>query len=137
MLHEPLRAVGRQSTFLHAVQHGGVSCMGVTTSERVCCSNQLPKTYGPTVRSAIGIFTALPTPLYFATGKFRHLPLKTKFSQETIPARNPSPSPVPGLVSTILGPRGPFTLTNPRHPAVVGFRGPPTGSAQVGSALGL
>ena len=30
MLHEPLRAVGRQSTFLHAVQHGGVSCMGVT-----------------------------------------------------------------------------------------------------------
>ena len=30
MLHEPLRAAGRQSTFLHAVQHGGVSCMGVT-----------------------------------------------------------------------------------------------------------
>ena len=30
MLHEPLRAVGRQSTLLHAVQHGGVSCMGVT-----------------------------------------------------------------------------------------------------------
>ena len=30
MLHEPLRAVERQSTFLHAVQHGGVSCMGVT-----------------------------------------------------------------------------------------------------------
>ena len=30
MLHEPLRAVGRQSTFLHAVQHGGVSCTGVT-----------------------------------------------------------------------------------------------------------
>ena len=30
MLHEPLRTVGRQSTFLHAVQHGGVSCMGVT-----------------------------------------------------------------------------------------------------------
>ena len=29
MLHEPLRAVGRQSTLLHAVQHGGVSCMGV------------------------------------------------------------------------------------------------------------
>ena len=28
MLHEPLRAVGRQSTLLHAVQHGGVSCMG-------------------------------------------------------------------------------------------------------------
>ena len=26
MLHEPLRAVGRQSTLLHAVQHGGVSC---------------------------------------------------------------------------------------------------------------
>ena len=30
MLHEPLRAVGRQSTLPHAVQHGGVSCMGVT-----------------------------------------------------------------------------------------------------------
>ena len=30
MLHEPLRTVGRQSTVLHAVQHGGVSCMGVT-----------------------------------------------------------------------------------------------------------
>ena len=30
MLHEPLRAVGRQSTLLHAVQHGGVSCIGVT-----------------------------------------------------------------------------------------------------------
>ena len=30
MLHEPFRAVGRQSTLLHAVQHGGVSCMGVT-----------------------------------------------------------------------------------------------------------
>ena len=29
MLHEPIRAVGRQSTLLHAVQHGGVSCMGV------------------------------------------------------------------------------------------------------------
>ena len=30
MLHEPCRAVGRQSTLLHAVQHGGVSCMGIT-----------------------------------------------------------------------------------------------------------
>ena len=30
MLHEPSRAVGRQSTLLHAVQHGGVSCMGIT-----------------------------------------------------------------------------------------------------------
>ena len=30
MLHEPLRAIGRQSTLLHDVQHGGVSCMGVT-----------------------------------------------------------------------------------------------------------
>ena len=30
MLHEPIRAVGRQSTLLHAVQHGGVSCMGIT-----------------------------------------------------------------------------------------------------------
>ena len=30
MLHEPCRTVGRQSTLLHAVQHGGVSCMGVT-----------------------------------------------------------------------------------------------------------
>ena len=30
MLHEPLRAVGRQSTLMHAVQHGGVSCVGVT-----------------------------------------------------------------------------------------------------------
>jgi len=29
MLHEPLRAVGRQSTLLHAVQHGGVSCTWV------------------------------------------------------------------------------------------------------------
>ena len=29
MLHEPIRAVG-QSTLLHAVQHGGVSCMGIT-----------------------------------------------------------------------------------------------------------
>ena len=30
MLHEPCRTVGRQSTLLHAVQHGGVSCMGIT-----------------------------------------------------------------------------------------------------------
>ena len=30
MLHEPCRAVGGQSTLLHAVQHGGVSCMGIT-----------------------------------------------------------------------------------------------------------
>ena len=30
MLHEPCRTVGRQSTLLHAVQHGGVSCMGFT-----------------------------------------------------------------------------------------------------------
>ena len=30
MLHEPIHAVGRQSTPLHAVQHGGVSCMGIT-----------------------------------------------------------------------------------------------------------
>ena len=30
MLHEPFRAVGRHSTLLHAVQHGGVSCMGIT-----------------------------------------------------------------------------------------------------------
>ena len=36
MLHEPLRAVGRQSTLLHAVQHGGVSCMGVTNPSRMC-----------------------------------------------------------------------------------------------------
>ena len=28
MLHEPIRAAGRQSTLLHAVQHGGVSCKG-------------------------------------------------------------------------------------------------------------
>ena len=33
MLHEPIRAVGRQGTLLHAVQHGGVSCIGIT-----CCS---------------------------------------------------------------------------------------------------
>ena len=38
MLHEPLRAVGRQSTLLHAVQHGGVSCMGVTN---LCCREPL------------------------------------------------------------------------------------------------
>ena len=31
MLHEPFRAVGRQSTLLHAVQHSGVSCMGITS----------------------------------------------------------------------------------------------------------
>ena len=30
MLHEPVCAVGRQSTLLHAVQHAGVSCMGIT-----------------------------------------------------------------------------------------------------------
>ena len=30
MLHEPIRAAGGQSTLLHAVQHGGVSCMGIT-----------------------------------------------------------------------------------------------------------
>ena len=30
MLHEPCRTVGRLSTLLHAVQHGGVSCMGIT-----------------------------------------------------------------------------------------------------------
>ena len=30
MLHEPCRTVGRQSTLPHAVQHGGVSCMGIT-----------------------------------------------------------------------------------------------------------
>ena len=30
MLHEPIRAVRRQSTHLHAVQHGGVSCMEIT-----------------------------------------------------------------------------------------------------------
>ena len=29
MLHEPCRTVGRQSTLLHAVQHGGVPCMGI------------------------------------------------------------------------------------------------------------
>ena len=57
MLHEPLRAVGRQSTFLHAVQHGGVSCMGVTNpslalsgharqfrAERVCLSASVSAT---------------------------------------------------------------------------------------------
>ena len=30
MLHEPIRAVRRQSICLHAVQHGGVSCMELT-----------------------------------------------------------------------------------------------------------
>ena len=30
MLHEPICAVGRQSSLMHAVQHGGVSCMGIT-----------------------------------------------------------------------------------------------------------
>ena len=30
MLHEPTRAAGRQSVLLHAVHHGGVSCMGIT-----------------------------------------------------------------------------------------------------------
>ena len=30
MLHEPIRAVRRQSIRLHAVQHGGVSCMEIT-----------------------------------------------------------------------------------------------------------
>ena len=33
----------------------------------ICCSKHLPKNYGPTVCSAIGIFTALPKPENFAT----------------------------------------------------------------------
>ena len=53
MLHEPLRAVGRQSTLLHAVQHGGVSCMGVSG---------IPKDMGEKIR--IGGWKCYITPAF-------------------------------------------------------------------------
>ena len=46
----------------------------IATCRRFRFSKHVPQNYGPKVCCAIGIFTALATPLNFATGKICHLP---------------------------------------------------------------